>query len=94
MHFLINSSYFQKVGCDWVVDSSAEEDICGVCKGTGSICDTIKGVYDKQGYSGYKEVTAIPSGSRNIRIEEMDHSVNYISIGSETSKNFYLNGKR
>ncbi|KRT86067.1 hypothetical protein AMK59_1874, partial [Oryctes borbonicus] len=89
------SGICRKVGCDWVVDSTAEEDICGICKGSGNMCDTIKGIFDKQSSTnGYKEVITIPSGSRKIRIEEMAYSENYISIGSESTKTFYLNGRR
>lgn len=87
---------FQKVGCDWVVDSKAIEDACGICQGDGSTCHTIRGEYTKQtlGGGGYREMIIIPNGSRNIRIEEKGYSENYISIGSATSSKFYLNGKR
>lgn len=84
----------QKVGCDWVVDSTAEEDDCGICQGDGTKCDKVEGVYTKQSLApGYREMIAIPAGSRNVRIEEMDDSENYIGIGSAISKKFYLNGK-
>jgi hypothetical protein len=43
---------------------------------------------------GYKEVVAIPAGSRNIKVEEVGNSRNYIGIGSATSGRFFLNGKR
>lgn len=36
----------QKVGCDWQVDSEAEEDKCGVCHGDGKLCSTQKGYYN------------------------------------------------
>ncbi|XP_063908818.1 A disintegrin and metalloproteinase with thrombospondin motifs 7 isoform X2 [Zophobas morio] len=89
------SGICRKVGCDWVVDSTAHEDDCGICQGDGTKCDKIEGLYNKQSYSpGYREVVVIPAGARNIRIEEKDHSENYISIGSALAKKFYLNGKR
>lgn len=91
----------QKVGCDWVVDSTAVEDACGVCQGNGTTCYTKKGIYKKQnlggggnGIGGYKEMILIPNGARNIRIEEQAYSRNYISIASATTAKFYLNGKR
>ncbi|XP_056632965.1 A disintegrin and metalloproteinase with thrombospondin motifs 7 isoform X1 [Diorhabda sublineata] len=85
----------KKVGCDWVVDSKTEEDDCGICQGDGSKCDKKQGVYDKQNWSpGYREIVVIPKGARNIRIEEKDHSPNYISIGSALARRFYLNGAR
>lgn len=86
---------FKEVGCDWVVDSLAKEDDCGICHGDGTTCDRIEGFYDKQNLSpGYKEIVVIPSGSRNIKIFEKEPSQNYISISSTSSKTFYLNGKR
>lgn len=33
----------QKVGCDWVLDSLAQEDSCGVCNGDDSTCDLYNG---------------------------------------------------
>jgi hypothetical protein len=44
--------------------------------------------------TGYKEVVVIPAGSRNIKVEEVGNSRNYIGIGSATSGKFFLNGKR
>jgi hypothetical protein len=44
--------------------------------------------------AGYKEVVVIPAGSRNIKVEEVGNSRNYIGIGSATSGKFFLNGKR
>lgn len=35
------SSLLQNVGCDFVIDSGAEEDRCGVCRGDGSTCQTV-----------------------------------------------------
>lgn len=42
----------QHVGCDWVIDSDAREDKCGICLGNGEQCDTISGVYNKTTGSG------------------------------------------
>lgn len=41
---------------------------------------------------GYYEITQIPSGSRNVKIEEMGPSKNYIGIKKFNSKDFFLNG--
>ncbi|XP_076380683.1 A disintegrin and metalloproteinase with thrombospondin motifs 7 [Megalopta genalis] len=38
----------RKVSCDWILDGSAVEDKCGICKGDGTKCKKIEGVYDKQ----------------------------------------------
>ncbi|KAK6644121.1 hypothetical protein RUM43_000388 [Polyplax serrata] len=83
----------KKVGCDWTVDSEAKEDKCGVCHGNGEQCDTILGFYNTTTGSGYTEVVTIPVGARNIFVEELKSSKNYIGIGSAASEKFYLNGK-
>jgi len=36
------------VGCDWVIQSDAREDKCGVCHGDGTTCQTIKQSFDKE----------------------------------------------
>jgi hypothetical protein len=52
MHLLTCVNLFQRVGCDWEVDSGAKEDRCGICHGDGSQCETQKGVYSKREGSG------------------------------------------
>jgi hypothetical protein len=89
---LIN--HLQKVGCDWIVDSNATEDQCGICHGDGTHCITIRGLYDKNEGPGYREVIIIPEGSRNIKIEEVGNSKNYIGIGRRDADEYFLNGKR
>ncbi|XP_063991200.1 A disintegrin and metalloproteinase with thrombospondin motifs 7-like isoform X2 [Diachasmimorpha longicaudata] len=84
----------RKVGCDWTVDSDATEDRCGICHGDGTQCETTTGIYDKNEGPGYREVVIIPTGSRNIRIEELGNSKHYIGIGSRNTSKYYLNGKR
>nr|XP_032514360.1 A disintegrin and metalloproteinase with thrombospondin motifs 7 [Danaus plexippus plexippus] len=85
-----------KVGCDWIVDSDAEEDACGECGGDGSACRTVQGIYNKDTtrQSGYSEVAVIPAGSRNVKIQEKVSPGNYISIGSAKSRKIYLTGAR
>lgn len=38
---------FQKVGCDWELDSDAVDDKCGVCNGDNSRCQRFNGIYTK-----------------------------------------------
>lgn len=54
------SGICRKVGCDWVVDSSAVEDACGICNGNGTACKQVQGIYSKgtTKESGYSEVRA------------------------------------
>ncbi|XP_034943192.1 A disintegrin and metalloproteinase with thrombospondin motifs 7 isoform X2 [Chelonus insularis] len=84
----------RKVGCDWTVDSEATEDRCGICHGDGTQCETTSGIYDKNEGPGYREVVVIPAGARNIKIEELGNSKNYIGIGLRNSNKYFLNGKR
>lgn len=42
----------QHVGCDWIIDSSATEDRCGVCFGDGSTCETIKEQFNETKIQG------------------------------------------
>ncbi|XP_046737583.1 A disintegrin and metalloproteinase with thrombospondin motifs 7 [Diprion similis] len=84
----------KKVGCDWVVESDATEDRCGVCHGDGTQCKTTTGQYDKNEGPGYNEVVVIPAGSRNINLEEIGNNRNYIGIGVPKSDKYFLNGKR
>ncbi|KAK0181582.1 hypothetical protein PV327_003855 [Microctonus hyperodae] len=84
----------RKVGCDWMVDSDASEDRCGICHGDGTQCETTSGIYDKNEGPGYREVIIIPAGSRNIKIEELGNSKNYIGIGVPNENKYFLNGKR
>lgn len=84
------------MGCDWVVDSNTTEDQCGVCGGNGETCTTIKGEFNKKMNvtDDYFEITKIPSGSRQVLIEEIHPSKNYLSIGRADSNQTFLNGDR
>lgn len=86
--------FFKHVGCDWIVDSNTTEDSCGICGGKSKNCTTLSGEFleNVNPSDGYYEIITIPLGSRNILIEEMGQSKNYISIGKSNSKEFYLNG--
>lgn len=84
----------QKVGCDWMVDSNTTEDQCGICGGTGETCTTIRGEFNKkmETTDDYFEITTIPSGSRQILIEEIHQSRNFLSIARANSSETFLNG--
>ncbi|XP_058824477.1 A disintegrin and metalloproteinase with thrombospondin motifs 12 [Topomyia yanbarensis] len=86
----------RKVGCDWIVDSTTTEDQCGVCGGTGDSCTVIQGNFTKKVNmsDGFYDVLQIPVGARNILVEEMGPSKNFIGIGKVSSKEYYLNGNR
>lgn len=79
-----------------MVDSNTSEDQCGICGGTGETCTTIKGEFNKKMNvsDDYFEITRIPSGSRQILIEEIHPSKNFLSICKSNSNQTFLNGDR
>ncbi|XP_063220579.1 A disintegrin and metalloproteinase with thrombospondin motifs 6-like [Bacillus rossius redtenbacheri] len=80
----------RNVGCDWVLDSSAMEDNCGVCAGDGSSCVFVEKLYDSSSGTDYEEITVIPKGSTNIHVAEKEPSYNIISVANEDGT-YYLN---
>ncbi|XP_041371036.1 A disintegrin and metalloproteinase with thrombospondin motifs 12-like isoform X2 [Gigantopelta aegis] len=79
------------VGCDWLIDSSAVEDRCGVCYGDGSTCKTVKNQFNETEKLGYVEATVIPKGARNIRVEEVAAANNFLALRNNKGE-YYLNG--
>uniref|UniRef100_A0A1Q3G327 Putative disintegrin metalloproteinases with thrombospondin repeat n=1 Tax=Culex tarsalis TaxID=7177 RepID=A0A1Q3G327_CULTA len=87
----------RRVGCDWVVDSNTTVDKCGVCGGREDSCTVIQGNVTRQvnaSGDGYEEILQVPAGARNILVEEMIRSKNYIGIGKANGQEYYLNGNR
>ena len=58
-----NVVLLQVVGCDWMIESTAREDQCGVCHGDGTTCTTVTQHFDTQLGVGYVEATIIPAGT-------------------------------
>jgi len=80
------------VGCDKQLGSTKKEDKCGVCGGDGTTCNIVHGIYDNDNLkTGYNDLLTIPAGARNIKIEEIVPTSNYIGIRS-IKGNYYLNG--
>lgn len=67
-----------------------------MCGGNGETCTTIRQEFIKKlnVVEGYYEISMIPSGSRNIFVEEMDRSKNFLGIANANTKEFYLNGDK
>lgn len=80
------------VGCDWGIESSAQEDRCGICHGDGTQCLTIRGTFDQKTGIGYVEAVVVPKGARNIKVVEVSEALNYIAVKGEDDE-FYLNGQ-
>ncbi|CAL8243896.1 unnamed protein product [Lota lota] len=82
----------KNVGCDFVIDSNALEDRCGVCQGDGSTCKTVTKTFEKSEGLGYVDVGLIPEGARGIRVEEMAAAGNFLALRSDKPDTYFLNG--
>jgi hypothetical protein len=52
--------------------ADAKKDKCGVCKGDGSGCKTVEGLFDERSLAtGYHDIVALPVGATAIHIEEL-----------------------
>ncbi|XP_049326441.1 A disintegrin and metalloproteinase with thrombospondin motifs 7 isoform X2 [Astyanax mexicanus] len=80
------------VGCDYGIDSRAEEDRCGVCLGDGSSCETLKDSYTERDGYGYVDMMVIPEGARDIYIEEVEEAGNFLAVRAAESEDYFLNG--
>ncbi|GFR60351.1 A disintegrin and metalloproteinase with thrombospondin motifs 3 [Elysia marginata] len=60
------------VGCDGKINSTKNEDMCGVCAGDSTTCKVVEGTMARLPNSGtgYLNVVTLPKGSRHIHIEE------------------------
>ena len=62
-----------------MLGSTAREDKCRLCGGDGSMCNTIKGVFDQNNMQvGYNDILLIPAGATNILVKEAVASNNYL----------------
>ncbi|XP_077445946.1 A disintegrin and metalloproteinase with thrombospondin motifs 7 isoform X2 [Stigmatopora argus] len=82
----------KNVGCDYVIESNAMEDRCGVCLGNGSTCATLRKTFEESEGLGYVDIGLIPEGSWDIRIEEMAEARNFLALRGDGPDNYYLNG--
>uniref|UniRef100_A0A3Q2QC48 ADAM metallopeptidase with thrombospondin type 1 motif, 12 n=1 Tax=Fundulus heteroclitus TaxID=8078 RepID=A0A3Q2QC48_FUNHE len=82
----------KEVGCDYGIDSNAEEDRCGVCLGDGTSCETVYKTYAEQKSFGYVDVGVIPEGARDILVKEAEEASNFLALRSVGSDEYFLNG--
>ncbi|KAK3108606.1 hypothetical protein FSP39_011779 [Pinctada imbricata] len=81
-----------KVGCDGIIGSGAVTDRCGICKGDGSSCQLISGIFTRTSLPyGYNLITRIPAGACNINITEMGRSRNYLAM-RKSDGSYIFNG--
>ncbi|XP_040896315.1 A disintegrin and metalloproteinase with thrombospondin motifs 7 [Toxotes jaculatrix] len=86
------SGICKNIGCDYVIDSSAVEDRCGVCHGNGSTCTTVKRTFEESEGLGYVDIGLIPEGAWDIRIEEVAEAGNFLALRSDNPNKYFLNG--
>uniref|UniRef100_A0A8C5HUC7 A disintegrin and metalloproteinase with thrombospondin motifs 7-like n=1 Tax=Gouania willdenowi TaxID=441366 RepID=A0A8C5HUC7_GOUWI len=82
----------KSIGCDYMIDSSAVEDRCGVCHGNGSTCTTVKRMFKDSEGLGYVDIGLIPERAWDIRIYEVAAAGNFLALRSDNPNKYYLNG--
>ncbi|XP_074477851.1 A disintegrin and metalloproteinase with thrombospondin motifs 7 isoform X1 [Sebastes fasciatus] len=82
----------KNLGCDYVIDSSAVQDRCGVCHGNGSTCTTVRRTFEETEGLGYVDIGLIPEGAWDIRIEEVAEAGNFLALRSDNPNKYFLNG--
>ncbi|KAM8894980.1 A disintegrin and metalloproteinase with thrombospondin motifs 7 isoform 2-T2 [Spinachia spinachia] len=80
------------LGCDFVIDSGAVEDRCGVCHGNGSTCTTVRRTFEDTEGLGYVDIGLIPQAAWDIRIEEVAEAENFLALRSDNPNQYFLNG--
>lgn len=84
----------RNVGCDWVIDSMAKEDSCGICQGNGTECRIVQGSFDEPATGkGLVEFLRIPKDSGMIFVREVAASDNVIVVSGAINHVFYVNGQ-
>ncbi|XP_072761907.1 A disintegrin and metalloproteinase with thrombospondin motifs 15 isoform X4 [Anoplolepis gracilipes] len=94
-HICVNGQC-KPAGCDHVLNSTAELDTCGVCRGDNSTCQRITGSYNTSIY-GYTKVAKIPAGSSYIDIRQhgwlgSHNDSNYLALRIGEDGEYILNG--
>ncbi|XP_036390580.1 A disintegrin and metalloproteinase with thrombospondin motifs 17-like [Megalops cyprinoides] len=70
----------QKIGCNGIIGSEAEEDHCGVCSGDGQSCRLVTGQFNHTTEIGYIEAVIIPVGARRIKVVENMPSLSFLAL--------------
>ncbi|XP_021708410.1 A disintegrin and metalloproteinase with thrombospondin motifs 9 isoform X4 [Aedes aegypti] len=79
----------RRAGCDYVFDSNATMDKCGVCRGNNDTCSEVVGKFSfsKMNYSNKKpqKIVRIPRGATNIIIIQRGYTDdgNYLALRDE-----------
>lgn len=86
----------EKAGCDHVLGSSSQLDLCGVCGGDNSTCRQVTGSHNTS-REGYSKVLRIPAGSSNLDIRQRGFNGsskddNYLALVDSVTGEYVLNG--
>ncbi|XP_050424208.1 A disintegrin and metalloproteinase with thrombospondin motifs 9-like isoform X2 [Adelges cooleyi] len=86
----------EKAGCDHVLGSNSQLDLCGVCGGNNSSCEQVTGSHNSS-QQGYSKVLRIPAGSSNLDIRQHGYhgsskDDNYLALMDSTTGEYILNG--
>ncbi|KAG7204373.1 hypothetical protein KM043_004817 [Ampulex compressa] len=91
-NYMCISGTCRRVGCDWILDSEAVDDKCGICKGDGTKCSPIEGEYTATvKASRYEKVVTIPKGARSIQVVEKKPSENTLAVRHDKENTYCLN---
>lgn len=95
-HHVCVNGQCKPAGCDHVLNSRAELDACGVCRGDNSTCRIVSGSYNSSEY-GYSRITEIPAGSSYIDVRQRGwrdshNDSNYLALRLKNTGKYILNG--
>ncbi|KAI4488513.1 hypothetical protein M0802_011553 [Mischocyttarus mexicanus] len=91
-NYMCISGICRKVGCNWVVDSDAIDDRCGICNGDGTKCQLIDGDFDQPvERAAYTKIVTVPSGARSIFLIEKKPAQNIFAVKTTKDKKYCLN---
>ncbi|XP_018011351.2 A disintegrin and metalloproteinase with thrombospondin motifs 20, partial [Hyalella azteca] len=84
-------------GCDYVLNSTARDDYCGVCGGDNSTCQLTTGGLQESRSWGYSDVTIIPEGAARVEItqrafHDKADDDNYLALVDLETGEYLLNG--
>nr|XP_045600397.1 A disintegrin and metalloproteinase with thrombospondin motifs 9-like isoform X1 [Procambarus clarkii] len=84
-------------GCDYVLNSTAKSDVCGVCNGDNSTCQVTAGSVETSLPYGYTDIVTIPVGAAMIEITQQsyhDQSTddNYLALVDPETGKYLING--
>ncbi|KAG5335616.1 ATS7 metalloproteinase, partial [Acromyrmex heyeri] len=92
-NYMCISGTCRRVGCDWVIDSYAIEDKCGICKGDGTKCSPVVGEFTETSLqSAYVKIVTIPKGARSVQVSERKPSENILAVKLAKDKTYCING--